>query len=706
MRKFASVIVIALLLLFVSSCIPTNIPPLLVKAGGLEGIITLVSNTFAWIGTDADGIIAKYEYKKDGGIWEDNALATTYTWNGYARGVHIFEVRAKDNRGAYSNVVMWTFNYDAPNQPPVVNKLGGAEGAITSPNNTFSWSGTDDVSIIKYEYRKDGGGWINHALNTSYTWSGYAGGNHTFEVRAQDNEGLYSAIVTWTFTYETPNQPPVITNVGGLEGSTLEKTNIFGWSGNDPDGSITKYQYRKDSGSWVNHGMNTSYTWNAYLTGLHTFEVRAQDNKGAYSNILKWTFEYIGEPYITWQKCLGGSENESIANFPYASIQQTTDGGYIVAGYTESNDGNVSGNKGNTDIWVVRLDGTGNILWQRCLGGSGYEFGASIVQTTDGGFVLAGITTSTDGDVSGNQYGAAVWIVKLDGTGNILWQRCLGGSSIDWPYSIQQTADGGYIVAGYTESNDGDVSGNHGGKDAWVVKLDGSGNKVWQRCLGGSGTDMAYSIQQTADGGYIVAGGTDSNNGDVSGNHGGADAWVVKLDGAGNKVWQRCFGGSDVDIAFSIRQTTDGGYIFAGGTNSNNGDVSGYHGGDGDIWVVKLDSAGNKLWQRCLGGSGIELWLSSVEQTSDGGYVVIGTTGSNDGNVSGNKGLWDVWVVKLNSTGSLVWQKCLGGTSVDYGFSIQQTFDGGYVLAGLTASNDGDVSGNHGGIDIWVAKLK
>ena len=174
----------------------------------------------------------------------------------------------------------------------------------------------------------------------------------------------------------------------------------------------------------------------------------------------------------------------------------------------------------------------------------------------------------------------------------------------------------------------------------------------------------------------------------------------------GNKVWQRCLGGSDFDIAYSIQQTTDGGYIFAGGTNSNNGDVSGYHGGDGDIWVVKLDSAGNKLWQRCLGGSGIELWLSSVEQTSDGGYVVIGTTGSNDGNVSGNKGLWDVWVVKLNSTGSLVWQKCLGGTSVDYGFSIQQTFDGGYVLAGLTASNDGDVSGNHGGIDIWVAKLK
>lgn len=654
MRKFASVIVIALSLLFVSSCIPTNIPPLLVKAGGLEGIITLVSNTFAWIGTDADGIIAKYEYKKDGGVWEDNALATTYTWNGYARGVHIFEVRAKDNRGAYSNVVMWTFNYDAPNQPPVVNKLGGAEGTITSPNNTFSWSGTDDVSIIKYEYRKDGGGWINHALNTSYTWSGYAGGNHTFEVRAQDNEGLYSAIVTWTFTYETPNQPPVITKVGGLEGSTLEKTNIFGWSGNDPDGSIIKYQYRKDSGSWVNHGMNTSYTWNAYLTGLHTFEVRAQDNKGAYSNILKWTFEYIGEPYITWQKCLGGSKDESLSNnFPemggiyYASIQQTTDGGYIVASWTESNDGDVSGNHGGVDVWIV----------------------------------------------------------KLNSAGNKVWQRCLGGSGTDWVYSIQQTTDGGYIAAGYTFSNDGDVSGNHGATDVWVVKLDGSGNKVWQRCLGGSAFDRAYSIQQTVDGGYIVAGCTNSNDGDVSGTIGSGDAWIVKLDGFGNKVWQRCLGGSAFDIAYSIQQTTDGGYIFAGGTNSNNGDVSGNH-GEGDIWVVKLDSAGNKLWQRCLGGSDTELWVSSVEQTIDGGYVVIGTTGSNDGNVSGNKGFCDVWVVKLDSAGSLVWQKCLGGTSLECGFSIQQTFDGGYVLAGMTYSNDGDVSGNHGEIDIWVVKLK
>jgi len=167
------------------------------------------------------------------------------------------------------------------------------------------------------------------------------------------------------------------------------------------------------------------------------------------------------------------------------------------------------------------------------------------------------------------------WIVKLDGSGNIQWQKSLGGINEENAFSIQQTADGGFIVAGFTQSNNGDVSGNHGFSDYWVVKLDGSGNIEWQKSLGGSGDENASSIRQTTDGGFIVAGFTASNDGDVSGNHGSRDYWIIKLDGSGNIQWQKSFGGSGDEDASSIRQTADGGFIVAGGTLSNDGDVSG-----------------------------------------------------------------------------------------------------------------------------------
>jgi hypothetical protein len=407
---------------------------------------------------------------------------------------------------------------------------------------------------------------------------------------------------------------------------------------------------------------------------------------------------------LIWQKCLGGSA------WDYAeSIQQTTDGGYIVAGRTASNNGNVSGNHGNWDCWVVKLNVAGKIEWQKCLGGSSADYAYSAQETADGGYIVAGSTESSlTGDVGSNHGGFDYWVVKLDGLGNIVWQKCLGGSSFEQAYSVQQTADGGYVVAGYTYSSlTGDVGSNHGVSDFWVVKLDGLGNIVWQKCLGGSSFDEAHSIQQTADGGYIAAGYTWSNNGNVSGNHGVAyDYWVVKLDGLGNIVWQKCLGGNSYDWAESIQQTTDGGFIVAGRTYSSlTGDVGSNH-GDWDYWIVKLDGLGNIIWQKCLGGSSTD-YAYSVQQTADGGYIVAGYTSSNDGNVTngGYHGANDYWVVKLDGLGNIVWQKCLGGSSTDYAYSIQQTADSGYIVAGSTNSNDGNVSGKHALDDFWVLKL-
>ena len=344
------------------------------------------------------------------------------------------------------------------------------------------------------------------------------------------------------------------------------------------------------------------------------------------------------------------------------------------------------------------------IEWQKCLGGTSWDYAKSIQQTSGGGFIVAGETWSNDGDVSGNHGIVDSWIVKLNSSGDIIWQKCFGGTDDDVAFSIQQTSDGGFIVAGGTFSNDGDVSGNHGIVDSWIVKLNSSGDIIWQKCFGGTDDDVAFSIQQTSDGGFIVAGGTFSNDGDVSGNHGIVDSWIVKLNSSGDIIWQKCFGGTDDDVAFSIQQTSDGGFIVAGYTSSNDGDVSGNH-GSWDSWVVKLNSSGDIEWQKCLGGTDNDE-AKSIQQTSDGGYIVAGETWSNDGDVSGNHGNSDYWVVKLNSSGDIEWQKCLGGTVKDIAKTIQQTSDGGFIVAGYTNSNDGDVSGIHGDYyDFWVVKL-
>jgi len=401
---------------------------------------------------------------------------------------------------------------------------------------------------------------------------------------------------------------------------------------------------------------------------------------------------------IEWQKSLGGTFDD------YGkSIQQTTDGGYIVAGYSYSTDGDVTGNHGGWDYWVVKLSSTSTINWQKSLGGTGNDDANSIQQTTDGGYIVTGTSNSSNGDVTGNHGGKDYWVVKLDSTGTIIWQNSLGGTGDDEATSIQQATDGGYIVAGYSNSTDGDVTGNHGSWDYWVVKLDSIGTITWQKTFGGSGIDYGNSIQQTIDGGYIVAGSSTSTDGNVTGNHGGSDCWIIKLDSIGTITWQKTFGGSGRDGATSTQQTTDGGYIVTGYSNSTNGDLTSNQGNE-DYWVIKLDSSGAITWQKSLGGSGLDGGLST-QQTTDGEYVVAGYSWSNDGDVIGNHGGYDYWVVKLSSTGIITWKKSLGGSGLDIGHSIQQTTDGGYVVTGGSTSTDGDVTGNHGVYDYWVVKL-
>ncbi len=437
-------------------------------------------------------------------------------------------------------------------------------------------------------------------------------------------------------------------------------------------------------------------------------------------------------PGIEWQKCLGGSKSED-PDSRLQTIVQTSDGGYVIAGRTGSNDGDVSGNHLwhgllNADIWVVKLTAEHTIKWQKCFGGTGAEDVECIIQTSDKGYAIAGYTGSkNDGDVSGFRDGGDIdaWIIKLDSSGKLQWQKCIGGGKLGnfgsqtTAYSIIQTFDGGYAVAGETNSIDSDFFGkNHGRYDAWAAKLDAAGNIKWLDCYGGSsGSEAFKSIIQNSDGSYTLAGYTDSQEEGFS-NHGGKsnslDAYIIRIDSLGaimqtsdNKQWQKLLGGTNDEIANCIIHTFDGGYIFTGSTSSHDGDVSGNH-GSLDVWVVKLDSDGKIVWQKCLGGSSTDAALSII-QTSDSGYAIAGYTLSIDGDVSGGHSILpdsaDAWVVKLNPLGVIQWQKCLGGSGIDEGFAIIQTKDGGYAVIGRTSSNNGDVSGNHGDFDIWVVKL-
>lgn len=386
------------------------------------------------------------------------------------------------------------------------------------------------------------------------------------------------------------------------------------------------------------------------------------------------------------------------------SVQQTVDGGYILGGFTGSNDGDVSGHHGAEDYWIVKLDASGDLQWQKTLGGSNGDNLFCVARTSDQGYIVCGQSASQDGDVTGHNGYYDAWVVKLDASGTIQWQNALGGTAFDSGHSIRQTSDGGYIMNGMTRSSDGDVMGYHGNTDAWAVKLDPAGALEWQRALGGSGGDEGYGVRQTADGGYILTGTSDSNDGDATGNHGNGDVWVVKLDPVGAIEWQKQYGGSSGDEGYDIRPTDDGGYIVAAETYSSDQDVTGNH-GEFDFWILKLDSVGNLVWQRALGGSEEDV-PHVVQPTTDGGYAAVGVTWSPDGDVTNYHGpLGDFWLVKLDATGTLQWQKTMGGSSVDWPRSMEQTTDGGYIVQGYTFSNDGDVSGNHGQNDLWVVKL-
>lgn len=404
----------------------------------------------------------------------------------------------------------------------------------------------------------------------------------------------------------------------------------------------------------------------------------------------------FSQPDINWQKCYGGTQAEQ-----FSELKLTENNEIIFVGSTSSNDGDVYGLHGESDYWIGKIDENGTLLWQNCLGGSAWDYGNAIDYCSDGGLIVAGQTTSDDGDISNYIGYVDFWVVKTDQLGNIQWENCYGGTLPDKAYSVKQTIDNGFIIAGGTESNDNHVSGNHGEEDSWVLKVDSLGNIEWQKCLGGSDKDWANDICITTNGYYVLSF-SESNDGDVTGNHGDYDYWIVKLDLLGNIVWQRSLGGSDYDQGWSIQSTSDSGCIATGRTRSNDGDISS-NTGEIDYWVVKLDFTGNLEWEKCYGfdfGNYLDSG-HSICQTIDGGFLVSGY--SFGGNTCYQD--YDFWIIKITAEGEQEWDKCIGGNNKDFAYSVVQDNYGNIYIGGNTRSNDGDVSGNHGWVDSWLVKL-
>lgn len=417
---------------------------------------------------------------------------------------------------------------------------------------------------------------------------------------------------------------------------------------------------------------------------------------------------------VQWQKNYGGSLYDYTSN-----IKILPDGSVIMFGASNSNDGDITGHHGSTDsidIVILKSSPGGNVLWQRSYGGNSHDESSSIIQTADGGFIFVGSTRSNNGDVSGHHGvngGPDVWVVKLDAAGNIMWQKCYGGSKSDRGLDILATS-GGFIITAETQSSDGDVSGFHGSgifPDLWVFKIDLSGNLLWQRCYGGTRSETNGKIIESKDGSFIIASATNSRDGDVTAGPAVTfDVWILKISAAGAIIWDKCFGGNTDEVIHAVIENSDGSLFLAGFTASTDLPGSfprlfiypGFPAFDG--WAMMLSAGGNLIWQKVFGGSHSDGIYDAVK-TSDGGYLLCGFTRSNDGIVCQKHLLEDVWLVKMDATGNIQWNRTYGGSQGDDGVGLALGPAGDCYVFSQSFSSDGDVVGNKGLSDMGLFRF-
>jgi parallel beta-helix repeat protein len=364
-------------------------------------------------------------------------------------------------------------------------------------------------------------------------------------------------------------------------------------------------------------------------------------------------------PEEEWNRTFGGTVDDM--GF---SVAETSDGGYIITGRTESY------GAGDADVWLIKTDSNGNEIWNKTFGGIGDDVGNSVAETQDGGYIITGVI---------GLFGAGdadVWLIKTDSNGNEIWNKTFGGIGWDWGGSVAETSDGGYVITGGISYG----AGYHY-NDVWLIKTDSNGNEIWNETYGGT-YDWGNSVAETSDGGYIITGETYSYSGD-------ADVWLIKTDSNGNEIWNATYGGTHYDEGNSVAKTSDSGYIITGHS---------YGAGGSDVWLIKTDLNGNELWNKTFGGNEGDCG-NFVSETLDGGYIITGETRSYG---TGGSDFWsssDVWLIKTDLNGNEIWNKTFGGAHSDWGASVSPTSVDGYIITGVTESYGA------GGSDVWLIKV-
>jgi hypothetical protein len=407
---------------------------------------------------------------------------------------------------------------------------------------------------------------------------------------------------------------------------------------------------------------------------------------------------------IEFIKTFGGSKNDVSQ-----SVVKTSDGGYAILGYTQSNNGDIL-NKNNEDFdfWLMKFSSDDKLLWSKTYGGTNDDRGTDIITTNDGGFALLGYSKSADGDVTLNAGAQDFWILKINSEGSILWQKTFGYDGADSGTAVLQTQDNGFLITGVLDVSASGGQGNsksakHAGGDIWVLKLALNGNLEWSKYFGGSFTDVPFGVVETSENEYIIAASSDSKDFNISNNNGSYDFWILKIAADGTLIWEKSFGGSEIDEPRAVVATTDGNFMIVGDTRSSDKDVSNNRGG-ADLWMLKIAANGTLIWQKTIGASGFDV-ARSISKTDDNGFIIAGNSRSSDNGFT-NQGQNDAWILKVDIGGDVLWQKFIGGSENDLLLDAVQLNNLSIIAVGESTSANGDVKENKGFSDALIIKIK
>lgn len=574
-----------------------------------------------------------------------------------SQGWYFWRVKAQNNQNLWTSwCTTRRFKIDGPNPPTFIFPI---QDYVMRDTNipTIMWNASEDAVIYEVQVSSD---FEFSELDYSFTiddtvisTSELMQGWHYTRIRAQNALELWG---NWSDTIQFKIDGPLAPDlIYPEDGSIIIETQTPTLLWESPQYAISYYievslEYDFTQLEYSTIISDTTTGTSDLSFGIKYWRVQAQNQVGLWGD---WSQIFNFRIVNVFDKTFGG------AGVDYGvAVSETLDGGFIVFAGTESF------GYGGTDFWLIKTDARGNIEWSNTFGGDQYDYPKSGHQKSDGGYIIIGQTSSF-----GEGY-YDVWLVKTDENGSEQWTQTFGGSGYDSGLDVKECVDGGYIIVGFTDSF------GAGSNDVWLIKTDGNGFELWNRTFGGVSADVGHSVEETMDGGYIVMGRT-MKEGDTY-----SDLLLIKTDSDGTEIWSRSYGGEGGDSGHYISKCLYGGYIITGHTES-------YAYGGSDIWLLKVNDYGEEEWSNTFGGNDTE-YSYCVQETIDGGYIVIGFTYV--------EGSTDVWIIKTDSNGNEEWNRTYGGPSHDGGSFVQQTTDGGYIITGSTES-----FGNGGG-DVWLIK--